>query len=75
MNCSLSIEWNSMRLGGPTHRIVTKLCMKLDQGMVGVRGSRVVGLGREGSEGRWGVWGWRGLKGGRGLGVGIVYGL
>ena len=29
-----------MRLGGPTHGIVTKLYTKLNQGMVGSEGSR-----------------------------------
>ena len=31
-NRSLSIEWNSIRLGGPSHGIVTKLYTKLCQG-------------------------------------------
>ena len=30
------MEWNSMRLGGPSHGMVTKLYTELDQGMVGV---------------------------------------
>ena len=41
---SLSIEWNSVRLGGPVHKIVTKLVRKTLLGLVGVgEGDRVIG--------------------------------
>ena len=35
---SLSIEWNSIRLGGPMHGIVTKTVHKLCQGVLEVQG-------------------------------------
>ena len=46
----LSIKWNLMRLGGPTHGIVTKTYTKLCQGWwvwvgLGGRGSRDQGSG------------------------------
>ena len=34
----LSIEWNSIRLSGPAHGIVTKTVQKFCQGVVGVSG-------------------------------------
>ena len=43
---SLSFDWNSIRLGGPAHGIVTKTVHKTllggggGRGVVGVRGSR-----------------------------------
>ena len=46
----LSIEWNSIRLSGPAHGIVTKTVHKTLPGGGGVRGVRGVG----------GQWGWGG---------------
>ena len=51
----LSFEWNSIRLGGPAHGIVTKTVHKTLPGVVGVKG---VGGGRVGSGGVKGVGEW-----------------
>ena len=57
---SLSIEWNSIRLGGPACGIVTKTVAKLCQGVVGwgiqgvVRVQGVVGVGYRGGGSRGG---------------------
>ena len=66
----LSIKWNSIRLGGPAHEIVTKNVHKTlpgDGGGPGVGGVGVVGLWQVG-EVRW--WGSRGCGGGSGGGPG-----
>ena len=45
----LSIEWNSIRLSGPSHGIVTKTVHKTMPGVVGVGGG-----GGQGGRGWWG---------------------
>ena len=49
----LSIESNSIRIGGPADAIVTKVSTKLSQGWWGYR-SGGIGVGRGGSRGSWG---------------------
>ena len=57
------MEWNSVRLGGHTHGLVTKTVHKTVPGGSGGQG---VGVG----EAQWvGVVGWLGF---RGLGVGVI---
>ena len=75
----LSIEWNSIRLGGPAHAIVTKTAHKTllgwcrlrgsgwGLGVVGIKGMRGWSLGVVGVKGV-GVWG-GGSQGSGGLGV------
>ena len=54
----MSFEWNSIRLGGPAHGIVTKTVHNSARGGGGQGGSRVGhGGGQEGRGGRVGV-GW-----------------
>ena len=55
MNFTFSIKWNSIRLGGPAHGIITKTvhktlpggggcgCKEWDLGVVGVYGVEVIG--------------------------------
>ena len=59
----MSIKWNSLRLGGPAHGIVTKTVQKTLPGAVGVK-EVVGGLGVEDLEvGVQGVLGIGGIKG------------
>ena len=54
----LSIEWNSIRLGGPAHEKVTKTVTKSLSGVVGVKGWWDGGSqGVVGVSGGGGVWG------------------
>ena len=78
---SLSFEWNSIRLGGPAHGIVTKTIHKTLPGGgrgQGARGGWVAWWGSRGwwgsrdgggPRGWWGCRGWWGQGGGGGLGV------
>ena len=52
----MSFKWNSIRLGGPAHEIVTKTVHKTLPGGGGGRGVR--GLGGSGGLGVVGVKGW-----------------
>ena len=54
-NVFLSIEWNSIRLGGPAHGIVTRTVHKTLPGVVGAQGW--VGIGLQGVVGTQ-VMGW-----------------
>ena len=58
----LSFEWDSIRLGGPAHGIVTKTVHKTLPG-----GGR--SEGGMGWVGGWGLQGWWGSRGGGGQGV------
>ena len=66
----LSIEWNSIRLGGPAHGIVIKTVHKTLPGGGGGSGGGWV-EGCRGGGGPGGGWG-RGWWGSRGWGVGVV---